>query len=62
MIDVLDPSAVVIGGGVSNLDLLYDEGARRVAHYWREWEITNRPAAESTGFLLVPDAATEPPQ
>ena len=36
--------------------------ARRVAHYWREWEITNRPAAESTGFLLVPDAATEPPQ
>jgi fructokinase len=31
LIDVLDPSAVVLGGGVSNLELLYDEGARRVA-------------------------------
>jgi predicted NBD/HSP70 family sugar kinase len=33
VIDVLDPSAVVLGGGVSNLDLLYTEGARRVARY-----------------------------
>jgi fructokinase len=31
VIDILDPSAVVLGGGVSNLDLLYDEGVRRVA-------------------------------
>jgi fructokinase len=31
VINILDPSAVVLGGGVSNLDLLYDEGVRRVA-------------------------------
>jgi predicted NBD/HSP70 family sugar kinase len=31
VIDVLDPSAVVLGGGVSNLDLLYTEGRERVA-------------------------------
>jgi fructokinase len=31
VIDILDPSAIVLGGGVSNLDLLYDEGVRRVA-------------------------------
>ncbi|HVY46414.1 MAG TPA: ROK family protein [Minicystis sp.] len=29
VIDVLDPSAVVLGGGVSNLDVLYDEGRAR---------------------------------
>lgn len=33
LIDILDPSAVVIGGGVSNLDLLYTEGRERVARY-----------------------------
>lgn len=31
VIDILDPTAIVLGGGVSNLDVLYDEGARRVA-------------------------------
>jgi fructokinase len=31
LINILDPSAIVLGGGVSNLDLLYDEGVRRVA-------------------------------
>jgi fructokinase len=31
VIDVIDPSAVVLGGGVSNLDLFYDEGRERVA-------------------------------
>jgi len=30
VIDVLDPSAVVLGGGVSNLPLFYDEGRARV--------------------------------
>jgi fructokinase len=30
LIDVLDPTVVVLGGGVSNLDLLYDEGVARV--------------------------------
>jgi fructokinase len=33
VIDVLDPSAIVLGGGVSNLDLLYSEGIDRVARY-----------------------------
>lgn len=33
VIDVLDPSAIVLGGGVSNVDLLYTEGASRVAAY-----------------------------
>jgi len=31
VIDVLDPSVVVLGGGLSNLPLLYDEGRARVA-------------------------------
>jgi fructokinase len=31
VIDVLDPSAIVLGGGLSNLELLYDEGRARVA-------------------------------
>jgi fructokinase len=33
VIDVVDPSAVVLGGGVSNLDVLYDEGRERVARH-----------------------------
>lgn len=31
VIDILDPSAVVLGGGLSNLEFLYDEGRERVA-------------------------------
>lgn len=31
VIDILDPSAVVLGGGLSNLDFLYREGRDRVA-------------------------------
>jgi fructokinase len=33
VVDILDPSAVVLGGGVSNLDLLYSEGVDRVRKY-----------------------------
>jgi fructokinase len=33
VIDILDPSAIVLGGGVSNLDFLYTEGVARVAKY-----------------------------
>jgi fructokinase len=33
VIDIIDPSAVVLGGGVSNLDFLYTEGKARVAKY-----------------------------
>ncbi len=33
VIDVLDPDAIVLGGGVSNLELLYDEGRAAVARW-----------------------------
>jgi len=33
VIDILDPTAIVLGGGLSNLDLLYDEGRERVTRY-----------------------------
>ena len=33
LISMLDPSAVVLGGGVSNLDCLYTEGVTSVARY-----------------------------
>jgi fructokinase len=33
VIDIVDPSAVVLGGGLSNLDLLYTEGRERVGRY-----------------------------
>jgi fructokinase len=40
VIDILDPSAIVLGGGVSNLDLLYTEGVARVAKYVFNDELT----------------------
>jgi fructokinase len=40
VIDILDPSAIVLGGGVSNLDILYDEGARRVGELVFNDELT----------------------
>ncbi len=33
VIDILDPDVIVLGGGVSNLDVLYDEGPRAVARW-----------------------------
>jgi fructokinase len=33
VIDILDPSAIVLGGGVSNLDVFYTEGLERVKKY-----------------------------
>jgi fructokinase len=33
VINILDPSAVILGGGLSHLDVLYTEGRARVAHY-----------------------------
>nr|PZN15023.1 MAG: sugar kinase [Pseudomonadota bacterium] len=33
LIDILDPSAIVLGGGVSNLDFLYTEGVERVRRF-----------------------------
>jgi len=40
VVDVLDPSAVVLGGGVSHVDALYTEGAARVARYVFNDELT----------------------
>ncbi len=40
VIAILDPSAIVLGGGVSNLDLLYDEGVARIARYVFNDELT----------------------
>ena len=33
VINILDPDAIVLGGGLSNIDRLYSEGRNRVAHY-----------------------------
>ena len=33
VINILDPDVVVLGGGVSNIDLLYDEGVRETARH-----------------------------
>ncbi|MEZ4293385.1 MAG: ROK family protein [Polyangiaceae bacterium] len=40
VIDVIDPSVVVLGGGVSNVDLLYTEGVARIASYVFNDELT----------------------
>jgi len=40
VIDVLDPSVVVLGGGVSNLDVLYTAGVERVRRYVFNDELT----------------------
>jgi fructokinase len=40
VIDILDPSAVVLGGGVSNLDVLYTQGRARVAAHVFNDELT----------------------
>jgi fructokinase len=40
VIDILDPSAIVLGGGVSNLDALHDEGAKRVGELVFNDELT----------------------
>ena len=67
VIDVLDPSAVVLGGGVSNLDLLYTEGLSRVARYVFNDELTTpllrNEMGDSAGVLgaaLLGLAAGEP--
>ena len=33
VINILDPDVVVLGGGVSNIDLLYNEGVRETARH-----------------------------
>jgi fructokinase len=33
VINILDPDVIILGGGVSNIDLLYDEGVRETARH-----------------------------
>ncbi len=33
VVNILDPDAIVLGGGLSNVERLYSEGRERVAHY-----------------------------
>jgi fructokinase len=55
VIDILDPSAIVIGGGVSNLDFLYTEGRARVARCVFNDELTTpilkNALGDSSGVL-----------
>jgi fructokinase len=55
VIDVLDPSAVVLGGGLSNLDLFYGEGRERVARLAFTDELTTpilkHECGDSAGVL-----------
>jgi predicted NBD/HSP70 family sugar kinase len=64
VIDVLDPSAVVLGGGVSNLDLLYQEGIARVArHVFNdelETPILRHALGDSAGVLGAALTASAP--
>jgi fructokinase len=55
LIAMLDPSAIVLGGGVSNLGCLYDEGrarvARRVFNETLETPILRNALGDSAGVL-----------
>lgn len=63
VIDVLDPDVIVLGGGVSNVAALYDEGVRAVARWVFSDELTTRivkhALGDSAGVLgaaLLPQA------
>lgn len=68
VIDILDPTAIVLGGGVSNLDCLYDEGRERVArHVFNDELLTpilRNELGDSAGVLgaalLAMDAQPQP--
>ncbi len=49
VIDVLDPDVIVMGGGVSNLALLYDEGVRAVARWIFNDELRTRIVKNELG-------------
>jgi fructokinase len=55
VIDILDPTAVVLGGGVSNLDFFYTEGVERVKKYVfndeLETPILRHEVGDSAGVL-----------
>ncbi len=49
VIDVLDPDVVVLGGGVSNVDLFYDEGREEVARQVFNDELATRIVKHEMG-------------
>lgn len=55
VIDVIDPDIVVLGGGVSNLDVFYDEGPKAVARWVfndvLETRIVKNALGDSAGVL-----------
>jgi fructokinase len=62
VIDILDPDVVVLGGGVSNLDLLYDEGVASVARWVFNDELRTRIVRHALGDSAgVIGAALLPP-
>jgi fructokinase len=55
VIDVIDPDVVVLGGGVSNLEVFYDEGPKAVARWVfndaLETRIVKHALGDSAGVL-----------
>jgi fructokinase len=49
VIDILDPSAIVLGGGLSNVPWLYDEGVERIARYVFNDELATPVLANALG-------------
>ena len=65
VIDVLDPDVIVLGGGVSNLDELYEDGVAAVRRWvfndTLETRIVRHALGDSAGVLgaaLLPYART----
>lgn len=49
VIDVIDPEVVVLGGGVSNVDLLYSDGVRAVARWVFDDHLATRIVKHALG-------------
>jgi len=49
LVNILDPHVIVIGGGVSNVDLLYTEGVREVARHVFNNRLETRIAKNELG-------------
>jgi fructokinase len=64
LIDILDPDAIVLGGGVSNLDVLYEEGPASVARWVFNDElrtpIVKNALGDSAGVLGAALLASSP--
>jgi fructokinase len=65
VINVLDPDAVVLGGGVGNIDLLYTEGRRWVEHFSFNPTLTTpilKPSLGDSAGVFGAALLTHPPQ